>query len=482
MNIQQFSAKWLLAFMAVTGTLRAGEPQPPQPPQPRPELNIEGAAGQMATEISNKLVTIAPTNPVERHRVAVARFNNKNQSYTLNLGNVGPAFQTALADALRSQLGSGPVAGKYTVPSPETLKEEVISGLNQGIDPDAMSDANVGAARSLLQKYNYQVGVVGRFLIDKLPAAGPFDIAATVITPTSSFVVTVRIGPTDPNQGGVTPQPDPPSKRFAVEVYVKHQPQLTNDALTAAWKKLELRRIKEPELVNNLLLIVPKEYKGSRYKLVLRNNGAPSLGGEKFTSPNDRDRIFLAAVMIDGVGAFWKEEKDPGTGQLRYVPDTQHFSRIKKRVLTAPGRYLQGMPGVTGPRLDNAELRNSGRGGVDHSTATLLGFQRDVQFANAFIFSEAKDSAGAGLIGSINEIGLISVYFYPEYLMEGDSPVRAGGPPATLAPGTRPGEPVVSPVFYVRVNNIDNVPVSIWNIIYRYSDDPHIPASEPFTN
>jgi hypothetical protein len=462
-----------LFALNLTTHLRADEP-------PQPEVisqDLDGAAANLAERIAAKLGELAPSNPVERHRIAVARFNGENHTYSVNFGNLGPIFQTALADSLRTTLAGSPAAGRYTVPRPDTLKEEVISGLNRGLDPESLSDKNIAAARALLKSYNYQVGIVGRFLTKSLPTTEPLRVIATVITPETHFTETVVISPHDANGAGVTGKDDLPNKRLSVEVYVKHQPHLSDQA-TAAWKKLELQRIKSPELKNNFLLIVPRQFKGYRYKLVLRNNGTPSLGGI-FTSNNDRDRMFLAAVMVDGVSAFLRDELNAQTGKIEYLPDTRHFSRLPKRILTPPQKYIREDRNNSNTRLNGGVLTNGG-GSADHSVANILGFQRGRNVADAFVLGEAKDSVGAGLIGSINEIGLISVYFYPEYPLPGDT-VELLVRDAPQAIGTQRGPQVQSPIFKVTVQNVGTAPVSIWHILYRYDNDPNLPDAEPFT-
>lgn len=462
-----------LFALGFTTHLKAGEfPQPDVVPQ-----DIDSAAANLAERITTKLVELAPSNRVERHRIAVVRFNGENYTYSVNFGNLGPIFQTALADSLRTTLAGSPAAGRYTVPRPDTLIEEVVSGLNRGLDPESLSDKNIAAARALLKSYNYQVGIVGRFLTQSLPTTEPLSLTATVITPETHFTETVAISPRDANDAGVTGKDDLPNERLSVEVYVKHQPHLSDQA-TEAWTRLELRRIKSPELKNNFLLVVPRQFKGYRYKLVLRNNGSTNLGG-KFSSNNDRDRMFLAAVMVDGASAFLREELNAQTGQIEYLPDTRHFSRLPKRILTPPNTYIQEDRNNSNTRLAGGVLTNGG-GIADHSVANILGFQRGRNVADAFVFGEAKDSVGAGLIGSVNEIGLISVYFYPEYPLPGDAvELRLRDIEAI---GTQRGPQVQSPIFTVTVQNVDTVPVSIWHILYRYDNDPNLPDAEPFTH
>lgn len=438
-------------------------------------FNLPAAANLLANEIVPQLESAAPSGTT-KHRIAVCRFNGQGQSYDITFGNIGPVFQASLADALRFAISESQAVGKYTIPDPSVLKDKIIQGINAGTDPEGLTDETISAARTLLNSYNYQVGIVGRFMIDKLPASGPFTISATVITPTTSFTKTVTIQPDDPNLGGVTPQPNPASGRFKVSVYVKHQPQL-NDSLDNAWQLLPLERITKPELKNNFLLKVPTQFKGSRYKIVLENKGTPALGGD-YSSPQDKDRIFLAATMIDGVSAFWRQQADPANNTVSYVPDTRSYARIGKRVLTAPNRFINNEPNASNERLQGGVLMDTN--GPGHSKHTLLGFQRGLDTANAFVFGEPKNSVGAGLIGSIYEIGLISVYFYPEYPLEGDSgeSLAVGAAPA----GTEPGPEVPQPVFKVIVNRKGPIPVTIWNIIYRYADDPDCPPSEPISD
>jgi hypothetical protein len=176
-----------------------------------------------------------------------------------------------------------------------------------------------------------------------------------------------------------------------VRFYIKMDPRKLDDD-SSAWKPMPLYASAEKDAAGTLYLLVPKSYRGKRYKVVVANN--------------DRERIVSAALLIDGVNSIMRHD-----GQ-RYRGVSGYPSGLRKWILSPVGKEFvldkKGMPG----RIEGARLK-AVRGPGD-SESHVRGFQRGRAAAGSFVFASAAESVAVAELLSVRKIGTISVYFYAE--------------------------------------------------------------------
>ena len=229
-------------------------------------------------------------------------------------------------------------------------------------------------------------------------------------------------------------------------------------------------------------------HRDQRFKIRLKYNGARSV----VTDPVAKDRIYAAALTIDGLDSFY--HVGPG-GSLaaKFVFPPQ----AKKWILTAPGRVIVKAPNSImrypapyawgantnpptprdDPRHQHLQLGNVGRikngaiqnfNGPGHSVVDVRGFQNGAKYADSFVFKTGGDSL-ANLAGSIADVGEIKVYFYGEEL-----PLPMGIALASRPGGVGAGAKITNPVFPIQLR-LDNNPHEVWTIKYRYVNSKNPP-------
>lgn len=447
-----------------------------------PHFRLDGVAGDLAARIGHELSKRAPKAAGgDKQRVAVFAFGNLEGRYPVELGDNGPMLRGALVDRLAEYLDRN-APGRFSVLYPEQVDEELARG---PADPVGISGKNLALSRKLLKQFNLQVGVVGTFLLKTLPPApgrrgllelpsprvfvsdvkGDLDprnvkIETRVILPDADFQLTAAVNSEEVRRNGNGPQPAP-SGRLGVRFYAKVDEDRP-DGDASAWRQIPLFLSKQEKTENLGYLVVPREYEGKRYKVVLTNRGKPALVGH---NKQDGDRLFAASLFIDGANSFMRLDGK------KYRAVSGQPDKLPRWVLTPPGKRLE--PDAAG----------------------------------AFTFTQASESIAAPELWALKKIGTISVYFYREELPS-DIELRAapeadlamgaagsslGSPPPTAKmgkkidgvitgsaspppkPGTSLGKEIKVKTTRVKVLNWSPLPTEVWHILYRYEGDPEIP-------
>jgi hypothetical protein len=423
------------------------------------------------------LVARGPKDRSRKYRVGVFTFGNAEGRYTLGLGDNGPILRGALTDALRAYLDKH-APGKFTVLYPEQVDEEIAASTT---DPRGISGKSLDLARKLLKAYDLQVGIVGRFglrsvtklrsdfgaEVKRLGSTGvPLSVQAILssdVVPVESSVrprEVVKLGFVPVESGYVLHW-----GRLAVRFFVKLDDRASDDD-DGAWKLIPLRTPTGRNTDGLFYLVVPKSYKGKRYKIVLVNTGrAQWYSNDKGRDP---DRLFSACVLVDGVSTFMRKD---GT-QYRHV--SGYPADLPKWILSPRGKRLvpdrEGMKGrIRGAKLVPAR----GAGGAE---VHILGFQKGSDVAGSFVFATAAESVAAPELLSLRKIGTISVYFYSESLADDTVYFSSGGGGGGGRAGTSMGKQVPSPTFPVLMLDMDGLTI-VYNILYRCEGDPSIPAN-----
>jgi hypothetical protein len=428
------------------------------------QADLGGVARDLAGKLGPELIRRGPKDRSEKFRVAVFPFSDSKGRYTLQMGDNGPVLRGALCDELRTFLDKK-APGKFTVLYPEQIDEKITESAS---DPEGISGKNLALARRLLKSFDFQVGIVGRFdgidFAALRPAFGTVKILVKGILAgdeisAASAVFSDRIG----DLGFVPKQPV--GKRLGVRFFVKMDPR-KRDSDPDAWKPMPLSVSSAEQTRNLLYLVVPKAYRGKRYKVVLVNHGKPAVHNPLVNdgkSAVDPDRLFSAALLIDGANSFMRPEGK----QYRHVSGFPAV--LPKWIITPVGkRLVQDREGIK-DRVRGARLEAvRGPGG---SEVHVRGFQKGRDVAGAFVFAQPAQSVAAPELLSLRKIGTISIYFYSERL-PGDPLLYASkvGPA-----GTAMGEEVRSATFPVKVLHWNDEPWETWHITYRYEGDPSLP-------
>jgi hypothetical protein len=445
--------------------------------------------GKVATALVDRLgaelIKHGPKDRTRKFRVGVFPFGDAEGRYPLELGDNGPTLRGSLVDALRSYLDRR-APGKFTVLYPEQLDEDI---RRSSADPKGISGTNLVLARRLLRSFDLDVGVVGRFEVrslarvvnaerwagsivgeikgEKLTRDDAVRVEARVILPTQTIEGASAISPFRLHDLGYLPQPIAAVRRHSVRFFVQ-----VNDA--GAWKEIPLKASGKKgaggDREGHYYLVVPRAYEGKRYKIVLSNNGKPPLF--KNRRKQDPERLFGAAVLIDGVSCFMRHDGK----QYRHVSDVP--DKLGQWILAPVGKRIVPDAAGTRGRIDRGKLVEAhGKGG---SEVHVLGFQKGSEVAGSFVFATAAQSVAAPELLALRKIGTISVYFFGEKLpddyaevLETVGPGSLGDPPL---PGTAMGKEVRSATFGVKVLHWYAGPVDSWKILYRYEGDASLPA------
>jgi hypothetical protein len=373
-----------------------------------PANDTSDLAANMVEEISS---IISSKYPGPKTRVAV--FPPVNPSRKVVPLNSEPtiSFQGELCNKLREKN-----KGKFFVLMPEGLSNEYSQS---DVDTSQISYENNRSTADALKKMKIDAGVLLRFDVSSNREArekGGVDTSAKIVFSDGSIK---EIGSV-PSNPSVIPSPgNQPSKRFSVEILVDNQP-------------LELKICKDPssEYFNVFFLELDPSMIGKEYQIRIRNNGSPELRDLK--NANDRDRLFAAAVMVDGVNSIFQKNPIDGSNELQAV----HPKNATKWVLSPPGKNVISGKTVYVKRNDAKNVEEIvdqntdgavavARAGIEdaatqegQSSRTVGGFQVSLNSAKAFKFANASDSVAAR-INVTDYLGMISVHFFAER-MDGD--------------------------------------------------------------
>jgi hypothetical protein len=398
--------------------------------------------------------------------VAVFRFGNAANSVPQELSAPTLQLQGHLIDTLGKALGGS--GSKFNVLDVETIDTYTGGSI-------ALKYEDPAFTRLKASQKNIAVPIVGTFLLSS--DKNWYEISTKVITPsTVSPVLSVRVRANSvaPSIPGAPFNPSNnanlPSGRFSVEIFAKAKDE-------ANFSKLDLQQAADQsdQFRNVLFLKLDRaRYFGRPYEIRLKNfESKPFVLPEPLSKPgpSDKDRVFGAAVYIDGVASIMRKVGS----DLKL--DIRHPAYVGKHILTASNRvFVESATDSDDGRFIKSKLIDYNAPG--HSEWQIRGFQKGNDTAASFVFGNAAESVGTGLGQNVNQIGLISIYFYAEELNDDTHTGTWGGLYAPAAPGTTLGPDVPSPIIEVGVKNYYRIPAEVWHIRYAYSDQP-LPTLKP---
>jgi hypothetical protein len=257
-------------------------------------------------------------------------------------------------------------------------------------------------------------------------------------------------------------------------------------------------------------MVLKPEMKGKRYRISMANNGPlveelwqtnntdddPNLSIDERKAINAflKDRIWAPALLIDGVNSFYQKTGDTNSvGQEIIGPVVRHPLAVSKWILTPSGKALQSaennvvnLPsgyehgeedddtdkGTAAKELKKEErFKNAKFVNGNGNSQIIPGFQKNLDFADAFVFTDANTSL-AETVGITNDVGMIAIHFYGEKLPPGVVVRKAAFKGRA---GTTTGSELPHKVFPVIIRLEEN-PEQVWRIFYRYEGDPGIPT------
>jgi hypothetical protein len=394
-------------------------------------------AEKMAPEIRAKAVAKMGG---QQFRIAVFPFGDSDGNITISMHEPNTVLQGELIANLMKQ-----AQGKYFVLDKAGLKKEFKAA---GIDPSGIASNDAKNTAEIIKKIGVDVAVVGS--IDAKSAAQvqqdnlkKINISLTIIYKDGTADQIAGDGP----PSDIKPPETTPSRRFAVQLFLTGNGEKEIPLITSKNPDSEYHNVFFAELPNDL----PFGTDAASYKIRIANAGKPEV---KFSNSKDKERVFAVAVTIDGVNSIYQ---DQGNGTVG--PVVVHARNAKKWILSGPGqKIVPDASQAKGYRLES--VSNAG-----HSVVDIPGFQKDRETAEKFLFANPRESI-AETVGITNDIGVITVHFYPED-MDGDIEYKSRGEGGV---GTKPGAPVNNPIFAVKPKLKSN-PVEVWRIFYRKKGD-----------
>lgn len=405
---------------------------------------------RIATEIKGKLTGSA--------RVAVMPFSNEDGVVDPSFGNTVKSLQGELISALKTA-NAGLVLDTR--------------GIARGFrdtstDPASLDISDPAATGTVLSTLKWDAVIMGQF-----GSTGPQALATsddnvlkwslTVIYQDGSFE---QIDFDSSSNVVSPPSTDTPTGRFNVEILVDDQvlPFLTDAHEDSLYHNVKFLQI-DPSMV------------GKEYQIRLTNHGSPETGYAS-QRVDETERVFGAAVLIDGVDSFAREtgRTDPTTGDPLVDFAVVHPKNAYRWLLSQPGHVIR-------PDSSNAEGFSlpAATGAADHSTRTISGYQMSGQNAAAFTFAESgQGELTAELLGVTEDIGMIEVYFYARQL-DGDRMLPSHRD-NVAGLGTKPGRDIKNSVQ--RVNpKMHTAAVEVWRIYYRAAGSFPVPDDSlvPYT-
>jgi hypothetical protein len=250
--------------------------------------------------------------------------------------------------------------------------------------------------------------------------------------------------------------------RFKVEILVKDK----DDKLRALPMQAVMRNYGDGDFADGDFYIDLNRnvYYDEEYQIRLTNGVYRPMRWKNPNAQMDVDRLYCAAVFIDGVNSIFEEHENEK--KIEYYATQRHPRYVSKWVL-APPKHVIAKNYITGmtPQEGKFESRNSVN--PDESIADILGFQTG-QEARAFKFADSGESV-AHELGITKEIGMITVYFFAELLKDDKSHYP---PRVRPADATKIGKSIPNPVRNIIVHTHPD-PIEIWRIHYRYNNQPN---------
>ena len=429
--------------------------------QPGPPLNNLADAGDRLGEEAGKMLKNSDNGDLELV-VATFLFGSDNGQITRELSEASVNLQSHIMLSLAKFIKEQHLESKYNV-----IDRDELDSMTGGFVAINVEDPNF--TRTKAAQKGIGVSIIGT--LKRTNNGNDYSISARVVTPTK----VLELSPLKVNASGVNPTTPggstKPSGRFSVEVYAK--PRNGGN-----FQRLELKRAEDQsgKFRNILYLVVDRQkYFGQPYEIHLKNHETKSFtlpDLSRAPGPDDKDRVFAAAVYIDGVSSFLN--KGNTQSGIEWKKDSRHPAYVPKHVLTASERKFVERRGIDNERFKNCTLVDSNPPG--HSKWRIRGFQQGRDTARSFIFGTAAQSVGVGAGQNISQFGLISIYFYAEELT---SDMRRAPLPRQRDIGTPLGPEVSSPTFKVEIKNWYQIPAEVWHIQYAYEDDTSIPDLDP---
>jgi TolB-like protein len=427
--------------------------------------SIEDAASKLADKIAAQLADVE-----EKPDVAVFPFSNSRGNITAEMGNLPTLLQGEIIHALtENSQDRFHVMNKATLA--RRLKGKQVS--TREIDP---SDRDSTA--SVLEKAGIRFAVLGSMdgvIGSELKNWDEIKINAAVFDDqgdVSQLTGSLWKDPTVVQHtaaGGLVPVSGR-TQRLKVEI-------LCGGQTLPMYQCRNVRSL----YYGAFFITLSDEHQGKEYHVRVTNRGRPNLCSRDaevqttWISTYDPARLIGFGLVIDGVNSFFEPD-----AQGDYMPTTRAPEHCSRWILTPPGRILKADGGEE--RWQNDDLRiNDGTlvktRGTGHSSRTVHGFQATEGTAMAFVFGDSSDSL-AEQIGIDKEIGLISIYVYPEIVPEERPDLKIMDPNMFGAAGTMTGRPLPSDVQGFQVNLVEE-PRQIWRIYYRYKGEPlPVPKSD----
>lgn len=393
--------------------------------------------------------------------VGAFRFGDDKNVSNSAMGMATTQLQGHLIETLGTYVTKKSLQSKYTILDVEGLSLQTGGAVTINLN-------DLPLTRSKLAAKGITAAVVGTFK----PGATPndnYECVVTVILPgevSSPFMVSIEPAGVDPfTPAGTTKNM---SGRFVVEILARAKGEIE-------YRPLELRQAVDQTgpFRDSLRLSIDREkYFGQPFMVKLQNVKEKSFvlpSANRVSGPNDKDRVIGVALFLDGVSSVYASF---GQQQGEQKKDTRHPAYVGKHLLTADDREL--FPG-TSSRFDGFNIKDCSPPGG--SIWLVKGFQKNSSTAAQFVFGSAAQSVGTGLGQNVNQIGLISAYFYVEELA--DDPVKTQEKHRYDSISVIAGPDIPSPVQAGGVKSYYPFPAEVWHIQYAYSDDPDAPPLGP---
>lgn len=393
----------------------------------------------------------------QHFRIAVFPFGDSDGNVTISMHEPNAVLQGELIFNLLKE-----AQGKYLVLDKAGLKKEFRAA---GIDPSGIASNDPKNTAEIIKKIGVDVAIVGS--IDAKSAAQVHQDGLTKIN--VSVTIIYQDGSADQIAGTGSPSDIKPpttnqSRRFGVQLFLtgggaeKEIPLITSNNPDS-----EYHNVFFVEIPNNL----PFGTEAASYKIRISNKGTPAV--KFFTEPKEKDkeRLFAVAVTIDGVNSIYQNQ---GNGIIG--PVVVHPRNARKWILSGPEqKVVSDSSRPMGYRLEAvSDVKRS------HSVVDIPGFQKNRDTAEKFIFANPRESI-AETVGITNDIGVITVHFYPEDMDEDVKFMRVRSVLSGPDVSTSAGPPVDNRVFSMKPKLKSN-PVEVWRIFYRKKADCPVKAED----
>lgn len=399
-------------------------------------------APQIAGKLRDKLSGATPS-------IGVMPFSNEDGTLDASFAGTMKAMQGELISSLRAEKAG------YVLDT-RGIKR---SFTNASTHPNDLDISDPAATGTVLQALKWDAVVMGQFNSTDPAAVAALRTNELKWSLTIIFQDGTVIQLESTSSKSVIPSPKcaDPSGRFNVEILVdgQVQPFLVDPHADSQYHNVKFLQI-DPSMV------------GKEYQIRLTNHGTPQVGYASRSVP-DEERIFGAAVLIDGIDSFARETGRVDPSGKPMVDFAQvHPKNAWRWLLANPGQVIR--PDSSSPE---GFVLAPGAPGNDHSARTIAGYQMGPNTAAAFTF--AQSGAGettAELIGVTEDIGMIEVCFYARQL-EGDRMLPSHRD-NVAGLGTKPGRDIQNSVVSVQPR-FHPAAVEVWRIYYRTAGSMPVP-------